>query len=215
MKELFTRKIYYKKFNHRLAIMVRRHTTDTKSPTPEIIEWLMNRKFAKQWRGMTSSSYEGSWSWGRKPSKNLYTLFFTDPAAFDYLESIIGRDYFDEYEKPMDEQHTEMLEKEKVITRSKLFYDKYRIAIRVPAKYQNRQSTTAHLREMQEWCVSQYGRESDNQSIYRTSIWTNGTFYFADPKDAIMFKLVFGEEIKATERVVLVSELEAARQEEA
>ena len=210
MKELFTKKIYYKKFNHRLAIMVRRHNTDNKSPTPEVIEWLLNRKFPKGWRGMTSSSYATPYRWGRKPDKNLYTVFFKDPEVYNFLQGIIGQDYFDEFEKPMDEQHTQMLEKEKVVTRTKLFYDKYRIALRVPAKYKNRQAITSHLLEMKVWCNSQFGQEG---ATYRTSIWTNGTFYFAEPKDAIMFKLVWGEDIKTTERVVLISEMEAAREE--
>lgn len=218
MRELVTKKIYYKKFNHRLAIKTKIKYGDVKSPTPEVIEWLLNRKFANDWRATTSSSYEGAYVWGRKPSKNLYTVFFSKPEVFDFLEGIIGRDYFDEYEKPLDASHTALMEKDKVITRTKLFYDKYRIAIRVSAKRKAGpfgSSSTTHIREMQDWCVDQFGDESANLDRYKTHIWTNGTFYFTDPKDAVLFKLVFGEEIKATERVVLVSELEATRQEEA
>lgn len=213
MKELFTKKIYYKKFNHRLAIRTRSQQKQTKAPTPEVIEYLMNMKFGKEWRGITSSSYEGSWHRNRRPSINLYTVFFKNPEVFDYLEGIVGRDQFHEYEKPMDDAHTEQMEREKVITRTQLFHKKYRIAFRVPVKTAKRTPgySTAHLQEMEDWCVSQFGPVKDNRDRYHVQRWTNGTFYFADPKDAVMFKMVWSENIGVSERVVLVSELEAAR----
>lgn len=215
MKELFTKKIYYKKFNHRLAIACRKNNREIKKPTPEVIEYLMNTKFGKEWRGITSSSYEGPYTWNRRASKNLYTVFFKDPRAFDYLEKIIGRDSFEEYEKPMDEQHTQMLEKEKVLTRKILFHNKYRIALRVPSIRLKGQpgSSTAHVDDMEEWCAENLGPRASSLDLYMIQRWTNSTFYFANPKDAMLFKLVFGEYVKTTERVVLISELEEARKE--
>jgi hypothetical protein len=209
MREVFTKKIYYKRFNHRLAIKCRHDNKDVKAPTPEIIEWLMNRKFQAHWRGMASSSFTGTWNWNQKPSKNLYTVFFTDPQVLEYLEKSLGSDYLEEYERPMNSKHTQMLEEEKVITRSSLFHGTYRIAIRVSAKKSRDLPgcLTDHLVEMRQWCASQFGDEADNQDIYRTYIWTNGTFYFARPKDAIMFKMVFSEYIGGTERIVLLDEV--------
>lgn len=213
MKQLFTKKIYYKKFNHRLAIKTRTHQNQTKIPTPEVIEYLMNIKFGKDWRGITSSSYEGPWKWNNRPSINLYTVFFKDPDAFEYLKGIVGDDQLIEYEKPMDAAHSEMMEREKVITRKQLYHNKYRIAFRVPVKNARGQTgySTAHLREMEEWCVSQFGPMKENSDKYHVQRWTNGTFYFAEPRDAVMFKMVWSEDIGVSERVVLISELEAAR----
>ena len=217
MKELFTKKIYYKKFNHRLAIQVRRNNSDKKKPTPEIIEWLLNTKFGKgTWRGTSSHSYDyNRRDWYTQPSQCLYTIFFKDESVFTYLEGIMGRDSFAEFEKPMDEQHTQMMEKEKVITRSILFHKKYRIAIRVPSRKNPKGpgTTTAHLDDMTEWLENNLGARQESTDVYLINRWSNGTFYFANPKDAMMFKLVFGEYIGATERVVLVSELEEARKE--
>lgn len=214
MKELVTRKIYYKKYNHRLAIKTRKNQNKITDPTPEIVEWLLATKFGKNWRGITSTSYEGHWSWHRGPSMKLYTVFFRDPKIFEYLESAIGRDNFLEYEKPLDEAHTEQMEREKVVTRTQLFYKKYRIAFRVPAKtIKNKQgSSTAHFKEMMAWCEDQFGSRSDNREKYCVQYYTNGTFYFADTKDAMLFKMTWSDNIGSTERVVLVSELEAARQ---
>jgi hypothetical protein len=218
MKETFTKKIYYKKFNHRLAIICRKNNREPQKPTPEILEWLLNIKFGKNnWRGITSSSYEGPYTWQRRPAKNLYTVFFKDPEVFTYLAGIVGQDSFDEYERPMDDKHTEMLEREKVITRKILFHNKYRIAIRVPARKSTTYpgTTTKHLDEMEEWLTDNLGKRWESQDIYMVNRWTNGTFYFTNPKDAMLFKLVWGEYIGATERVVLISEMEEARKEEA
>lgn len=216
MKELFTKKIYYKKYDHRLAIVVRSsRRADAKRATPEIIEWLLDQKFEGQWRGISTSSYPEGYTWPRSSYKNLYTIFFKDAKVFDYLEGLLGRDCFEEYEKPMDEKHTEMLETEKVITRKNLFYDKYRIAARIPTRRSNTGVQTSHLVDMVGWCKDQFGSAYENKDKYRVHTWNNGTFYFAEPRDAMMFKLVFSEYIGSMDRVVLVSELEAARREEA
>lgn len=211
MKELVTRKIYYKTYDHRLVINLRKYKHQKKIPTQEIVEWILNSKFEKQWRGIESAANDG---WFTSKSAVLsYTIFFKDPAIFDLLSETIGKDNFTEYEKPIDKDHTEQMVREKVITRERLFFKKYRIAFRVPVRRAKHRSgySTAHISEMQDWCKEQFGPALLNDDRYRVQRWTNGTFYFADTKDAILFKMAWSDYIGSSERIVLISELEAAR----
>lgn len=212
MKELFTRKIYYKKYDHRLAIKTRKSQLHKSVPNRDIIEWILNSKFKGSWRGVASSS-GSSWYRTHKPLQNIYTVFFKDPAIFEYLEKTIGLEHFEEFEKPIDEAHSELLEREKVVTRKQLFHRRYRFVFRIPAKFAPGRSrfSTTHLDEMEAWCKKQFGRASENRDKYYIQRWSTGTFYFAQASDAVMFKMVWSDNIGVSERVVLVSELEAAR----
>lgn len=203
MDELFTKKIYYRKYDHRLVIKCRngRHN-DILAPTGEVVTWLLNQDYKDAWRGISSYGYVDKIQY--------FTVFFKNPAIFDYIKERIKPQFLTEYEKPMDEQHTEMLEKEKVVVRKQLFHNKYRIAIRCEPINRGGRWDTTHMQEMKKWCELQYGREYDNKDRYKMSGWHNTSFFFADPKDAVMFKLVH-QDIKRTERCVLVSEMEAAR----
>jgi hypothetical protein len=193
------------------VIKLRKYKKQKKVPTQEVIEWILNTKFENQWRGIESTANNDWFS-----SKSIvlhYTVFFKDPAIFDLLSETIGQENFEEYEKPIDKQHTEQMAREKVITRSQLFFKKYRIAFRIPVRRTRGRTgfTTSHITQMQEWCEDQFGPQINNDDRYRIQRWTNGTFYFADPKDAILFKMTWSDNIGSSERVVLVSELEAAR----
>jgi hypothetical protein len=176
-----------------------------------VIKWVLAQKFNKaDYRGTESDK----WAWVVNrwaAERTYYTLFFSDPEIFDHIKSTIGEQYLVEYEKPLDSQHSEMLEKEKVITRKKLFYDKYRFAVRAKLKTQRGQYDSSHINKMNLWCQEYFeGREGD----YRANTDWNASFFFLNANDAMMFKLS-NSDFSSTERIVLISELEEARREPA
>jgi hypothetical protein len=207
MQEFFTKKLYYKKYNHRILFKCQKSgVKDTLAPSGEIITWLLDQKFAGQWRGITSYAYD--------TKQTSYTIFFKNPDIYEHLAGLVDAKYFVEYEKPLDDQHTQMLETEKVVTRKTLFHGKYRIACRVDAKYKSRYNySQQHIREMEAWCKEQFGSPYSNRDRYRVNSWQNATFFFAEPRDATLFKLTHSD-IRLTERVVLISEMEAQRASE-
>jgi hypothetical protein len=205
MKELATKKLYYKVFDRRLVVNCQITEKDKKLPTQEVITWLMNRKYSKaDWRGIQTSS--GQWhthfSW--KTNSIHFTVFFKDEQVFEYLKSVIGEENFVEYEKPLNSNHAKVLDSEKVIIRKKLFFDKFRYAVRVKARLRNGSYSTEHIREMSEWCRDYF---KDRPNDYSANVHFNATYFFNDPKDVMMFKLSH-DEIHVTERITLIDEIE-------
>lgn len=206
MQVLFTKKIYHKKFDHRLVIAIRGNVGDKKKPTGEVIEWLLTNKFDKtDWRGTTTYSYI--------TRSSQYTVYFKKPEVLAFLKDAIANEYFNELERPMDEEHSQLLHSnDKLVTRKSLFYNKYRVCLRVsPEVLSAWQTSTANIQKIKDWCREQFGHEWDNGDRYAMSGWSKGNFYFADPSDALLFKLTWGGEDVKTERVITVAELEAAR----
>lgn len=212
MQIQFTKKIYHKKFDHRLVLSIRHGNGDKKKPTAEVIEWLMANKFDKaDWRGTTTYSYVYGTS--------QYTVYFKKAEVLEYLQQTIAADFISMLEKPLDEEHTKLLESnDKLVTRKQLFYGKYRMCLRVaPEQLSTWQTSTANITKIKEWCTEQFGHWVGHQDRYMISGWSKGNFYFADPKDALLFKLTWGGQDVKTERVITVAELEAerAKQQEA
>jgi len=212
MEELYTKKIYYKKFTYRLVIDCtgtfvthgsKRY--DSRAPTSSVIFWLMNKKFpTSSWKGLGSYSYiTGTTS---------YTVFFKDKEILDYLEGEIGQKYFLALEKPLDDNHIEMLESnDKLVTRKQLFYGKYRLVLRVgPERINGWQIKTDNIQKIKQWCRDQFGNYYEARDRYMMSGYRRGNFYFADPKDALLFKLTWGGQEVETERVVTYDELAKA-----
>lgn len=210
MKELYTKKIYYKEFTHRLvidctgtAVSQNSRKYDPCAPTGSVIYWLLNKKFGgKVWKGLSTYSYING--------VTSYSVFFKSKAILDYLEEQIGPKYFIELEKPMDANHVEMLESnDKLVTRKQLFYGKYRMCLRVsPERLSAWQTSTQNIQEIKKWCRKQFGHEYDARDRYSMSGYAKGNFYFADAKDALLFKLTWGGQDVKTERVVTYAELE-------
>jgi len=213
MEELYTKKIYYKKFTHRVvidctgaAVTQNSKKYDPKAPTGSVVFWLLSNKFnPKEWQGLSTYSYiKGTTS---------YSVFFKDKKVLDYLERNIGQTYFQILEKPLDDNHVELLENnDKLVTRKQLFYGKYRMCLRVSPKMVNKwQTSTTHIQEMKTWCRDQFGSPYEARDRYMMSGCRKGNFYFAEAKDALLFKLTWGGEDVQTERVVTYKELEDAR----
>jgi len=207
METLYTKKIYYKKYDHRLVVKTKDYRVgeDKQTPTVEVIQWLMAKRFPDtSWRTSTSYSYI--------TKSSHYAVFFKGPEAYEYLREQIGEKYIIAYERPMNEEHTALLEgNDKLVTRKQLFYGKYRMCLRVsPERISAWQTSSSNIRKIKEWCVEQFGDERENADRYMISGYSKGNFYFATPSDALLFKLTWGGQDVKTERVVLVSELEGA-----
>lgn len=208
MKTEFTRKIYHKKFDHRLVIKVRsnspRKYEGLKQPTSEVIEWLLACKFDRQdWKAHASYSYVNY--------NQNYTIYFTDTKVLDFIKEQVDAQYLELLEKPIDAEHTKMLmDNTKLVTRKTLFYGKYRMALRVaPKRLSQWQTSTQNIKDMKAWCVEQFGQDA---SKYCVQGYARGNFYFAQASDALLFKLTWGGDDVQTERVVTVAELEAMRE---
>lgn len=206
MQKLYTKKIYYQIYTHRLSICCDNptgRTNDPLAPNQQVITWLLNNKFGpKAYKGLASYSYVYN--------KHSYTVFFKDQAILEYLQQYIPEKYYLQLESPMDEEHVALLESnDKLVTRKQLFYGKYRVVLRVsPTKLTAWQVSTENINEIKAWCRNQFDlQRSDANDRFMMSGWTKGNFYFADPKDALLFKLTWGGQDVKTERVVLYSEL--------
>ena len=204
MKELFTKKIYYKKYSHRLQIKCKysNATGRTKSwPTADTIEWIVEQKFPGQFRGRENINY-----YGGRPS--FYTLFFSNEEIFEFAKATFG-DLLDEYERPMNANHIEILEKgrDKVITREKLFYDKFRVVIRMelPSEFSQSRKAQNYFQEVRKWCRDQLGNEGE---VWRASGYWNKNLYFKEANDAMLCKLTFSDYIRTTETIRLLSEIQ-------
>jgi len=209
METQFTKKIYYKKYDHRLVINARTsgYREPVIKPTAETVEWLLNKRFPDGgWRTVSTYSYVHK--------SQQCSVFFKDPVVFEYLKEQVGEDFISVLEKPLSAEHTQMLESnDKLITRKQLFYSKYRMCLRVShTRLSYWQTSSENVREMQAWCKEQFG---DDQERCMMSGWSRGNFYFKDPKDALLFKLTWGGQDVKTERVITVAELEAAKVSEA
>lgn len=211
MEIQFTKKIYYKRYDHRFVINIRSgYSTDKRNqPTGEVVEWLLKRKFTddKAWRAMATYSYV--------TKTNQYSVFCKGSEIFDYLKDEIGEEFINLLEKPLNDDHVSMLESnDKLVTRKQLFYGKYRMCLRVsPEQISSWQTSTANIQKIKDWCREQFGNEFHNSDRYMISGWSKGNFYFADPKDALLFKLTWGGQDVKTERVITVAELKAAEEE--
>lgn len=206
MKNLFTRKIYHGKFDHRVTLKARHANGQNKDiPSADVVDWLLHKEFKSteiKYRTLNTYSYINS----------TYTVsvYFKDAKVMEMLQKNIAADYFIEFEKPMDESHTALLESnDKLLTRKQLFFDKYRMVLRVKPQKKNSWSYDfTRIREIKAWCIEQFGSERANSDRYMMGGHSNGNFYFADTKDALLFKLTWGGEDVKTERVITHAELE-------
>jgi hypothetical protein len=209
MKEEFTKKIYYKKFNHRLVIKCRTpNGANKKLPSPEIIQWSLRGLDKASYRGITSNTY--SWS-SYSITDTRFTLFFKDPKVKTMVEGVIGAENIETFERPMDEAHTDMLMRDKVVVRKSLFFGKFGFVMRAsprkePGSYQR---NSLHIQEMLEWCKDHFGTQRSKD--WKANHWHNASFFFREANDAMLFKLTFGEDIDQSEKIVLVKEMEAQR----
>jgi len=211
MKSLTTKKLYYKSYDHRLVIKCRVESNDTSLPSSDTIAWIMEQKFPGKYRINSSNHY--SWKcqgtkWKHYKVESQKIVFFKDPEAFEALKSTIGEQFFTEYEKPASAAHKQTLEKEKVITRSSLFYGKYRYVVRFKIKVVGGVWTTSHIVDAKKWAEEYFGKDPERIKI--NTNW-NGSFFFANASDAMIFKLS-QTEFESMERIVLLSEIEEAGQ---
>ena len=194
MQESFIQKLYYGKFTHKAVIKCRNHRGKVTQPTGEVVEWLMAKKFKKdEWKGLHT--------WERTGYR--YTVYFKGEDVLKFLIDQITEEFIVSTEKPMSTEHLKVLETEKVVTRRKLFYDKYRFAVRVSPKRQAGVWKSEAVQEMCEWCQENFGAAGDR---YTMTYHSNASFFFRDANDVMLFKLSH-HDIKTTERVMLFSEI--------
>ena len=211
MKEKILQKLYYGGFNHKATIISRqpyqifhgKKKEFNKSPFRSSVEEFVSGYLDKdEFRIRENFSYLVS-----KETHYTVSVYFKNPSIIKRLEEEYGN-FFIELEKPLNDNHTEVLEKDKVITRKSLFHDKFRYCFRCSYDYQrSRTDQTDIFKEMVVWVEDNMKDKTKNED-YKIFEGFGYNFYFAHPNDAMMFKMIWHDYIKSTERIRLISEIE-------
>lgn len=211
MKELFTSKLYYGKFTHRVVISCTfSRNPPNRIPYFDVFDFVKANLEAKKYRtrydGSTHHRRDGN---RRRSVRGAISIYFKDEAFLERLLEKYQEIDIVSVERPLNSAHTEVLETERVLVRKTLFHNKYRYCIRTnsirkPGMYNYSRS---HIEEMYLWHKETFPElvEGTDYRIYRG--W-NANFFFANPKDAMLMKLVWSSSIESTDRIMLLSELE-------
>jgi hypothetical protein len=210
MKETFTKKLYYKKWDHKVIFRASTEWVSSRNPIaktrvhPFLVYDAIDIKLdVDQYRTLESSA------WSKK--EYAVTVFFKDPEVLELLKEKF--DYaIESIEKPASPAHSEALEKERLIIREKLYYDTYRCAVRIKPDdgYDENgwNSRYQQFDELKKWVASTQktcGRSgSDHVRINKE--W-NMTIFYKDPADAMLFRLTWPDCVKHVDRIKLITEL--------
>lgn len=235
MKELYTRKLYWGKWTHKITLDLGEYSS---SRDEDRLKLVVQRKKALTWiKGLTSefktleaSSFSRSApSIGSNYSTYLYkgheyfynnsiTIFFKDESIIDKAKSDhYWKSKIKNIEKPYNGAHLKAIEKEKLVVRKTLLFDRYRFVARMKPvnrdwDFNTGSYTNAPLQnEMEKWILGKFGTLNLPEKFkYTTSGYYNAapSLYFTDANDAMLFRLTFGQDMKVFERVKLYSELD-------
>lgn len=147
-------------------------------------------------------------------------VFFKDATIFEKLQAEFP-DQIASVERPKNEDHFRAVSVERYVVRPTLFYGKYRCRITLKSnKVSRRDSYWSRVNrtedapkkrwdEMEKW-IKQYmarmGR-NDTDNVYVNPASWEPIIFFANPADAAMFKLTWGDDIRDFQRAKLTSEL--------
>lgn len=204
VKETFTKKLYHKRFTHRMYIKVENSfIKNSVYPPAAVVSWIVNK---------TGVDYKTQSSYHRVPNgrgwnyryQNFITVFYSDEALTDILKKEFGQAII-ELERPRDSAHLQILQTEKVLTRKALFFKKFRVVCRTTPRLDSHGYLDKnHIAEMKSWC-----EENLSKGDWRAdSNWNSTSFFFVDRKSAMHFKIVWNLDIKSTERIVLLDEID-------
>lgn len=204
MKELFTQKLFFGKYDHRVTMNVahyHRHGENSIFPHPIIVEYLIKELDPKDGIRIRHSSVYST----KRPSQ--HTLYFADKRILAMLQERFG-EHLVEVMKPVSDDHTQALVADKVLVREKFFHGKYRFCIRASRRHipNTYKSTSAHLDEMVKWCKETFKHLDERVDYYIYDGWTK-SFFFTNPADVLLMKLTWADDIDRTERIMLLSEL--------
>lgn len=175
---------------------------------------------------------DGYYSYSGYHYVNVYeeslTVYFNDAAFLDVLkkDKTWGK-ALTYVEKPFNDAHVQALEVDKLVVRKTLWFDKYRYAARsksFPATYTTiggswrlgpQPDVNAIMTWVDEQLIKELGRrEGEDFKVSQTGYYQVAVnLYFKHANDAMMYRLAFGQQLKSTERIKLISELEETTSE--
>lgn len=200
MKEAITKKLYYKKWSHKVVFKATDKWASLKriqgkAVVPAILYHVLEEKKFSDFKAV--EAYD--WS----PAHHTLTLFFKDEKILDLVKKKFSKS-IDLIEKPRDAAHMSAMETEKCIIREKYFYDLYPYAIRIKPPAKDRYQVFDELTQWSEDYLKTVGRCGPNH--YHVNREWNMTIFFADAQDAMMFRLSNPDHVKQVERIKLLSE---------
>ena len=210
MIEKTTSKLYYGKFDHKVIVLsrtIRERSAKFKERPLEVdvikvIDEATDGKFrSRTQQHMLKKKRRG---WIR--DGHATSLYFSGAEVLDKIKSTYP-DGIVMVERPLNDEHSEMLSKDKVITRKSLFHRKYRYCVRVVANYHYFRADKSKLKEIAEWHQTTFEHLKSGVDYHTYSGWNKTNYFFKEAKDAMMMKLTWGEHISETERIVLLDEV--------
>ena len=163
MQEKYTQKLFFGKYDHRVILKCSSWARqDSQFVHPAVIDYLIKNVEHTGFRMRYSEYY--SYYKDEKPSFRTY--YFSDPALLTFFQEKLG-DHLEEITRPKNKEHSEVLEKERVLVREKLFHGKYRYCIRTSARWieGTHRSTTKHMNEMVQWCETHF-KDRSKEDMY-------------------------------------------------
>lgn len=212
MKEKYTEKLYYKAYDHRVSIHCRAHHQKWRSKTMSRFNgcptWDEAEEFVKNNSGDIDHRTRCTSTWNSKIPGRHFVVYFKDPQMLEILKNQYS-DYIDVVERPLNSDHSELLSKERVLTRKTLFHGKFRYCFRakpkvIPGTYRTNNS---ELKEMADWVRSTFKDSKEYTDFQIHSGWSFN-YFFSNPQDAMLFKLTWNDHIDQCDRIKLISEIE-------
>lgn len=205
MKELVTRKLYYKKWTHRVCFRVERnwYPEATRRQRKKVTPYIIYEELGADWSEKDYRTLESS-TWSARDYS--LTVYFKDEKILELLKSKF--DYaIEEIEKPESDKHIQALETEKCLVREKYFYDTYPYAIRIKPDTSNWGSRKTQFDRLIKWVnTAQKNVKRTGKDYVRINSEWNMTIFFQNAQDAMLFRLSNPDDIKSVERIKLISD---------
>jgi hypothetical protein len=224
MKTLTTQKLFYKKYDHRITLKIvtesvykRTKKAERSTPTESVLTYILDQQFPNDvFRIAYRTTYigrgtrNGVYRYGRAVTSA--TVYFKNPKILEFIQGQFSTD-IEVIEKPLDAAHAELLETTKMMTRSKLFLNKYRWVARVKPIWKNYSYRTEHIEEMKKY-VKKNMKHLVNLENYTVRGHHNCSFYFENASDLVLFKMVWNEYISEAIGITLLSELDSSSEKD-
>lgn len=216
MKNKITQRLFFKKYDHCTTIQVVpefnwKRSKKNLHPTESIVLFTLRQQFPNaDIKTSTRNTYSGrGWRNRRHYSGKLIiknSIYYTDPVVGDYIETQFSNSLL-VVEKPRDAAHAELLKTTKMITRQKLFLNKYRWVAKVKPRFKDYSYTTQHIQDMADYIKKEMPHLVANDNYSHRGCY-NASFYFSEASDLVLFKMVWNEYINDTTGITLLSEIE-------
>lgn len=219
----FTEHILYKKYLYKVILMPPKDRIKRTIYLATIYRRMKNLyRDTVNWKTIESDQYYYGYPQGK------ISFFLVDSKGYDYLRKNYKKDII-KLSQPMNEEHLEMLKNgPKTLFRKKLFYNKFRVAIRLKFAYdydtKKRKRFSPEWNKLKKIIVKSFKAQGRTDGVdYKINVGDSGYGYsnrlsvsilLKDPKDAVILRFKYEEYIRKIETIVLLSELRSMTETE-